>query len=75
MQMAAAINTIANGGVRIDPTLVRGVATRDDGLRVGTDVSTTHRVVSERTAGLMSRMMELVVDPEDGVAPLANVPG
>ena len=74
MQMAAAINTIANDGVRVDPTFIQGEATRDDGMRIGTDVSTTRRVVSA-AARQTTRMMELVVDPEDGAAPLANVPG
>ncbi|MXG90833.1 penicillin-binding protein 2 [Nocardioides sp. YIM 123512] len=75
VQMAAAVNTIANGGVRVDPTLIRGEATRDDGTRVGTDVSTTRRVVSEEAARQTTKMMQLVVDPEDGVAPAAQVPG
>ncbi len=75
MQMAAAVNTIANGGVRVDPTLIQGQARRDDGMEVGTDVSTTRRVVSTQAARQMTLMMERVVDQEDGVAPLANVPG
>ena len=75
VQMAAAINTIANQGVRVDPTVIQGQARRDDGLEIGTDVSTTRRVVSSRAARQMTLMMERVVDPEDGVAPLANVPG
>ena len=73
--MAAAVNTIANHGVRVDPTLIQGQATRDDGMEIGTDVSTTRRVVSAKAARQMTLMMERVVDPEDGVAPLANVPG
>jgi cell division protein FtsI (penicillin-binding protein 3) len=75
VQMAAAVNTLANGGVRVDPTLIQGQAMRDDGMEIGTDVSTTRRVVSARAARQMTLMMERVVDPEDGVAPLANVPG
>ena len=75
MQMAAAVNTIANGGVRVDPTLVQGQARRDDGMEIGTDVSTTRRVVSAQAARQMTLMMERVVDIDDGVAPLANVPG
>ena len=75
MQMAAAVNTIANGGVRIDPTLIQGQARRDDGMEIGTDVSTTRRVVSAKAARQMTLMMERVVDADDGVAPLANVPG
>jgi cell division protein FtsI (penicillin-binding protein 3) len=75
VQMAAAVNTIANGGVRVDPTLIQGQAKRDDGMEIGTDVSTTRRVVSDQAARQMTLMMERVVDPDDGVAPLANVPG
>ncbi len=75
VQMAAAVNTIANGGVRVDPTLIQGQATRDDGIEIGTDVSTTRRVVSAKAARQMTLMMERVVDEDDGVAPRANVPG
>jgi cell division protein FtsI (penicillin-binding protein 3) len=75
VQMAAAVNTIANQGVRVDPTLIQGQATRDDGMEIGTDVSTTRRVVSEKAARQMALMMERVVDEDDGVAPRANVPG
>jgi cell division protein FtsI (penicillin-binding protein 3) len=75
MQMAAAVNTIANHGERVDPTLVKGRATRDDGMEIGTDVSTTHRVISPEAARQMILMMQRTVDPEDGVAPLAQVPG
>ena len=48
--MAAAVNTLANGGVRVDPTLIQGEARRDDGMEIGTDVSTTRRVVSAKAA-------------------------
>ncbi|HWJ83321.1 MAG TPA: penicillin-binding protein 2 [Nocardioides sp.] len=75
IQMAAAINTIANGGVRIDPSLVEGSATLDDGTTVGTDDATEHRVVSEDAAHQTTLMMERVIDPDAGVAPLAAVPG
>ena len=33
LQMTAAINTIANGGVRVPPNLIRGQATTDEGRR------------------------------------------
>jgi cell division protein FtsI (penicillin-binding protein 3) len=75
MQIAAAVNTIANGGVRVDPSLVQGEVTRDDGTEIGTDVATTRRVVSERAARQTTLMMERTVDPDDGVAPGAQVPG
>jgi cell division protein FtsI (penicillin-binding protein 3) len=75
VQMAAAINTIANGGVRVSPSLVKGSATTDTGQQVGTDHATRHRVVSAKAARDTALMMERVVDPEVGVAPAAAVPG
>ena len=75
IQMAAAVNTIANDGVRVSPSLIKGSAVRDDGVEVGTDVATTRRVVSAHAAHQTTLMMERVVDPEDGVAPKAQVPG
>ncbi len=75
LQMAAAVNTIANGGVRVSPSLLRGTAVTDDGLVVGSDTTTTQRVVSRNAARQMARMMERVVDPEAGVAPRAQIPG
>lgn len=75
IQMAAAINTVANDGVRVDPSLVRGEAVTDDGTRVGTDATTHERVISTEAASQTMQMMELVTDPDDGVAPRAAVPG
>jgi len=75
IQMAAAINTVANDGLRVDPSLVRGEAVTDDGTRVGTDATTHERVISEEAANQTMQMMELVTDPDDGVAPRAAVPG
>ncbi len=75
LQMAAAVNTIANGGVRVSPSLIQGTAVTDEGLAVGTDTATTERVVSRGAARQMARMMERVVDPDAGVAPSAQIPG
>jgi cell division protein FtsI (penicillin-binding protein 3) len=75
VQMAAAVNTIANGGVRVSPSIILGSAVTDDGLTVGTDTATRTRVVSEKAARATAKMMEKVVDPDDGVAPKAQVPG
>jgi cell division protein FtsI (penicillin-binding protein 3) len=75
LQMAAAVNTIANEGVRVSPSLIAGSAVTDDGLTVGTDTTTRTRVVSKQAARGTAKMMEKVVDPEDGVAPAAAVPG
>jgi cell division protein FtsI (penicillin-binding protein 3) len=75
VQMAAAINTIANGGVYVAPSLVEGSATTDGNDTVGTDSTTTHRVVSAKAASEVARMMERVLDPDEGVAPLAAIDG
>ncbi|WP_307816342.1 peptidoglycan D,D-transpeptidase FtsI family protein [Nocardioides limicola] len=75
LQMIAAVNAVANDGVRVDPSLVRGVATTDTGTEVGTDTATSTRVISSQAARDTAEMMELVVDPEAGVAPRAQVPG
>ncbi len=75
LQLAAAVNTIANGGVRVDPSVISGSATADDGTVVGTDQATTRRVVSEQAARQTMLMMERVTDLEEGTAPAAAVPG
>ncbi|MDO7869341.1 peptidoglycan D,D-transpeptidase FtsI family protein [Nocardioides jiangxiensis] len=75
LQMIAAVNTIANGGVRVSPSLIEGTATTDTGVKVGTSQATATRVLSADTAEKMSRMMETVLDPEEGTAPLARIPG
>ncbi|WP_260805931.1 penicillin-binding protein 2 [Nocardioides sp. SLBN-35] len=75
VQMITAVNTIANGGVRIAPSLVKGEARTDDGSEVGTDVATSKRVISAKAAHETMLMMERVVDPDAGVAPRAAVPG
>jgi cell division protein FtsI (penicillin-binding protein 3) len=75
VQMAAAVNTIANGGVRVSPSLIQGSAVTNTGQVVGTDHATRRRVVSARAAHQMTMMMERVVDPNAGVAPSAQVPG
>lgn len=75
LQMIAAVNSVANGGVRVSPSLIEGSATSEDGVEVGTAHTTATRVISEETAAKMSRMMETVLDPEEGTAPLARIPG
>ena len=75
LQMATAVNAIANGGVLVTPSLVEGSATTDAGEQVGTDHTTSHRVVSARAASQMAQMMEMVPNPETGTAPGAQVPG
>jgi cell division protein FtsI (penicillin-binding protein 3) len=75
VQMTAAVNAIANGGVRVDPSLIQGTAVLADGTRVGTDVADAERVVSPEAARQTTEMMEQVLLPEVGVAPRAQVEG
>ncbi len=75
VQMAAAVNTIANGGVYVQPSLVKGRATTSYGQVVGSDGSSTHRVVSPQAASQVRQMMEMVTDPEEGTAPGAAING
>jgi cell division protein FtsI (penicillin-binding protein 3) len=73
LQMASMYQTIANGGVRIEPRLVESV-TGPDGRVSGTTEPETTRVISEATADSMAYMLEAVVGPE-GTAPLGQIEG
>jgi len=75
LQMVSAVNAVANGGVRVDPSLVMGRATTNDGKVIGTDETTSRRVVSKQAATQMMKMMERVPDPRTGVAPQTQIPG
>ena len=75
VQMAAAVNTLANGGVYVQPSMIKGRATPDFGPATGSDLARRHRVVSEKTAAQMGRMMEMVTTQGAGTAPAAAVPG
>lgn len=75
LQMAAAVNAVANDGVYVPPSLVVGKATTNDGREVGTSTVDARRVVSKRAARQTALMMERVLDPVAGTAPVAAVPG
>ncbi len=74
VQMTAAVNTIANAGVYVQPSLVKGSAIVG-GQPTGSLVAERRRVVSKEAAGLTRDMMELVTDPEVGTAPKAAIEG
>ena len=74
MQAASVYSTIANGGVRIEPTLVRGTQEADGEFTPAPEPQRT-RVVSEKTAKAVARMLESVVDDEEGTGTLARIPG
>ena len=75
VQMAAAVNTVANGGEYVSPSLVKGRATTSTGEEVGSGATTRHRVISARAARETARMMEAVTTPEVGTASVAGVSG
>ena len=72
LQMLAAYNTVANGGVYVAPKLVKATI-GTDGEPHPTPPSDTHRVVSNRTALQMTAMLNEVV--RVGTAPLAGIDG
>ncbi len=73
VQAASVFQTIANGGVRVEPRLVDKV-THADGSVDTRPASASSRVVSEHTATDLSKMLEGVVGP-DGTAKEAQIPG
>ncbi|MFF0514358.1 peptidoglycan D,D-transpeptidase FtsI family protein [Streptomyces sp. NPDC004250] len=73
LQAASVYSTIANGGVRVEPTLVRG--TKDaDGRFAPSPEPDKRRVISEKTAKTLSKMLESVVDDEEGTGTKARIP-
>ncbi|MDF3297103.1 peptidoglycan D,D-transpeptidase FtsI family protein [Streptomyces tropicalis] len=74
MQAASVYSTIANGGVRVQPTLVRGTRGADGRFTPAPKPGTT-RVVDARTAQQIAQMLESVVDDEQGTGVKARIPG
>ncbi|MFJ9816232.1 peptidoglycan D,D-transpeptidase FtsI family protein [Streptomyces sp. NPDC101151] len=74
MQAASVYSTIANGGVRVEPTLVRGTEGADGRFTPAPQPKKT-RVVSEKTAKTVAQMLESVVDDEQGTGIKARIPG
>ncbi|GHD84030.1 peptidoglycan D,D-transpeptidase FtsI family protein [Streptomyces naganishii] len=74
LQAASVYSTIANGGVRIQPTLVRGTK-GPDGRFTPAEKPARTRVVSARTAKEIAQMLESVVDDEQGTGIKARIPG
>jgi cell division protein FtsI (penicillin-binding protein 3) len=73
MQVASVYATVANGGVRVTPTVVKAVADASGHL-VPAAKPATRRVISADVAATLRMMLEAVVSAE-GTAPLAAVPG
>jgi len=67
LQVLGMVNAIANRGVRVEPTMVRAVVDPDGSERPA-DPPGRRRVVSERTAHTMNRMLTTVVESGTGTA-------
>ncbi|KOG35690.1 cell division protein [Streptomyces resistomycificus] len=74
MQAASVYSTIANGGVRVQPTIVRGTK-GPDGAFTPAEKPKQTRVVSAKTAKTLARMLESVVDDAEGTGTKARIPG
>lgn len=72
LQLVAAVNTVANMGVYVAPKLVLKSIDKD-GVESKTPESSSHRVISESTAKIMTSMMTEVVCY--GTGTLAKLPG
>ncbi|MFI2297358.1 peptidoglycan D,D-transpeptidase FtsI family protein [Actinacidiphila glaucinigra] len=74
LQATSVYSTIANGGVRVEPSLVRGT-TGPDGRFVPSQEPAKTRVVSTKTARTLSTMLESVVGDEQGTGTKARIAG
>lgn len=74
LQAASIYSTIANGGVRIQPSLVRGTKGPDGRFSPAAEPG-KRRVVSAQTAKELAQMLESVVDDEQGTGLKARIPG
>jgi cell division protein FtsI (penicillin-binding protein 3) len=72
LQMASVYATIANGGMRVPPKLVRGTLGPDGNLDP-VPSSEPRKVISERTAGLVAGMLARAV--QAGTGQEAQIPG
>ncbi|NUR90071.1 MAG: penicillin-binding protein 2 [Nonomuraea sp.] len=73
LQMASVYQTIANGGVRIEPQIIAG-STDANGRYAAAPAGKQTRVVSETTAKEITTMLEAAVSAE-GTGTLAAIPG
>ena len=72
LQMAAVYATVANGGMWVQPRLVRGTSGPDGRLEAAPRAP-SRRVLSEETATMLTRMLASVV--ETGTGGAAQIPG
>ena len=73
MQMVQAVGAIANGGVLVEPSTVSGYVDAD-GNKTAAPEPKRKRVISKKSADMVTTMMEAVTAP-DGTAPAAAIKG
>jgi cell division protein FtsI (penicillin-binding protein 3) len=71
LQMVAAVSAVANGGLYVEPRVVRAIY--GDGRRYQVPTKVVRRTVSADTAATLTSIMEQVVT--DGTAKRAQIPG
>ncbi|MFB6891175.1 penicillin-binding transpeptidase domain-containing protein [Kitasatospora sp. NPDC056327] len=74
LQATSVFSTIANGGVRVAPSVVQGT-TAPDGKYTPAPAGAQSRVVGEQTAKTLTEMLESVVSDEQGTGGKAAIPG
>jgi len=74
LQMLMAMNTIANGGMRMKPMIVKSIVDQDGTPVLQYEPQQVGQIISPRTCMLMTTALRKVVGP-DGTAPKAGVPG
>ncbi|MFF1902140.1 penicillin-binding transpeptidase domain-containing protein [Kitasatospora sp. NPDC058218] len=74
LQATSVFSTIANGGVRVAPSVVQGT-TAPDGRFTPAAPGAQSRVVGEQTAKTLTEMLESVVTDEQGTGGKAAIPG
>lgn len=73
IQSSSAFQTIANGGVRVDPSLVKAVE-GESGVMVPAEEPASKRVVDEEVADVIMQMLEGAVS-DQGSTTRAQIPG
>ncbi|GAA2153730.1 cell division protein FtsI [Kitasatospora kazusensis] len=74
LQATSVFSTVANGGVRVAPSLLAGT-TGPDGRYVPAPAGAATQVVKPETAKTLTEMLESVVTDEQGTGNAAQIPG
>jgi cell division protein FtsI (penicillin-binding protein 3) len=73
LQVAAAVNAVANDGTWIEPRVVRAIV--NDGVRTKIAPKTVRKAISPETVAKVLPIMEAVVHEKIGTATAAQIPG